>query len=64
MPNSAWPEPCRCGGKVSIMIDCEVDISAPPPMPWITRKITSSGSVREKPHRNDAAVKSRIEPTK
>ena len=64
MPNSACPVPCRCGGNVSIMIDCDIESSAPPPRPWITRNSTSSGSVLAKPHRNDAAVNSRIEPTK
>ena len=60
----ACPVPCRAGGKVSIMIVCDSESSAPPPMPWITRKITSSGSEVARPHRNDATVKMAIDVTK
>ena len=46
------------------MIDCASDSSAPPPRPWITRKITSSGNELAKPHKKDATVKMAIEVTK
>ena len=47
---------------VSKRIACDVDRSAPPPIPWRNLKATSSQMLWALPQATDAAVKRRIEP--
>src|SRR5580698_175363 len=49
--------------NVSKRMDCDVESSAPPPMPCMNLKKTSSTSVCEFPQKNEAAVNSKIENT-
>jgi hypothetical protein len=48
--------------NVSKRIACEVDSSAPPPIPWRNLKATSSQMLWAFPQATDAAVNRRIEP--
>ena len=62
MPNRAEAKP-RCSRvKVSKRIACEVESRAPPPIPWMKRKATSSQMLWAWPQAIEAAVNSRIEP--
>ena len=62
IPNSAAAKPRCSSGKVSKRIACEVDRRAPPPIPWMKRKVTSSQMLWAWPQAIEAAVNSRIEP--
>ena len=63
-PNRPLARPSSSGGKVSTRIACEVESMAPPPAPWMKRKITSSQRLVAWPQKNEAMVNRMIEPTK
>ena len=63
-PKRPLAMPSSSGGKVSTRIDCEVESMAPPPAPWMKRKITSSQSPVAWPQKNDAMVNRISEPVK
>ena len=46
----------RAGGKVRNSMACPTGMIRPPPMPWMTRKITSWGSEPDRPHSAEAPV--------
>ena len=64
IPNNACPSANWLGGKVSIRMACEVAMSAPPPMPWIKRKATSSQMLVLCPQAMEASVNSTTEAAK
>ncbi len=64
MPNSALASDSCSRGKVSTRIDCEVESSAPPPMPCTKRKNTSSQMFVACPQKTDATVNSMTEKAK
>src|SRR4030065_2322402 len=63
-PKMAIAIPCSRGGNVSSRIAWERGWSAPPPIPWRTRKKTSIPRVVDDPHKKDAAVNRRMEKTR
>src|ERR1700754_1103984 len=63
-PNKAVAVPTCSGGHVSNKIDCAVDISPPPAIPWSTRKPISSLRLPELPHKKEAMVNKMIEAKK
>ncbi len=52
------------GGNVSRRIAWERGWSAPPPIPWRTRKKTSIPRLVDAPHKRDAPVNREIEKTR
>ena len=62
MPKMAMAVPRSRRGKTSNRMACAVLMSAPPPMPWMTLQNTSASSERAAPQKNEARVKSRMEP--
>ena len=61
MPKMAIAIPCSRGGNVSSRIACDIGCSAPPPIPWRTRKKTSIPRLVEEPHSREAKVNSSTE---
>src|SRR3990170_4331718 len=61
MPKMAIAIPCSRGGNVSSRIAWERGWSAPPPIPWRTRKKTSIPRLVADPHIRDATVNRRME---
>ena len=48
----------RSGGKVRNSMACPTGMIRPPPMPWMTRKMTSWVSEPDRPHSAEAPVNS------
>ena len=59
--NTACTIPCSSAGKICRSVACAVESSAAPPAPWRMRQNTSSASVPEVPHKNDAMMKIAID---
>ena len=64
MPKNAIPVPTSSRGNDSHRMACDVEMSAPPPMPCTMRQSTSSPRLCDVPHRNDATVNRTMEPMK
>ena len=62
MPKMAVEVPRSLSGKTSNRMAWAVEMSAPPPMPWITRQKTSASRLRALPQKNEASVKRMMEP--
>ena len=62
MPKIAVDVPRSFSGKTSNRIACAVEMSAPPPMPWMTRQKTSASRLRALPQKKEATVKRMMEP--
>ena len=56
--------PCCAFGKACSMMTCPVASSPPPPSPWTTRQKISPGRDVERPHINEASVKTMMEAAK
>ena len=56
-PQNAIAFPRRSGGNASSITACDRGCSAPPVVPWMTRKTMSAGRLHARPQKKDATVK-------